>query len=126
MKWSKISGYPTYMVSESGNIRNLITKTILKPKQRFDGYLEVALSNNGKVVSKKIHRLVAETFLPKPSGGGNYVVGHKNNKRTDNRVSNLVWMTQSDNNKSENQDDEKNEYQNDSKTRTFSSKSFKK
>lgn len=125
MTWKKIEGYPMYALSSSGNVKNLNTGKILKPKERFDGYLEVTLSKDNVSSSKKIHRLVAENFLTKPSGAGNWIVNHKDNNRTHNSTSNLEWITKSENNKKENQDDEKNDYQNVSKDRTFSSRAFK-
>lgn len=126
MTWAKITGFPNYMVSSSGNVKNNVTGKILSPKIRYDGYLEVALTNSSGLKSKKVHRLVAEEFLKKPTGNENYIVGHKNNVRTDNKSSNLVWMSSSDNNKKENRDDKKNSYQNDSSKRTFSSEAYKK
>lgn len=39
-----------------------------------------------------IHRLVAEYFLPKPGKGKDYVV-HKDHVKTNNKATNLMWMT---------------------------------
>lgn len=60
-------------------------------KKDKDGYFEVLFSVNCKRYYKKVHQVVAETFLgDKPTG--NYVVDHKNRNRQDNRVENLRWL----------------------------------
>lgn len=48
-----------------------------------------------KRISKRVHRLVAEAFIPNPDDYK--VVGHKNNIKDDNRVDNLYWTTTSEN-----------------------------
>ena len=60
-----------------------------------DGYLRVCFRVNGKVVSKLVHRLVAETFLPNPENS--LQVNHKDCDRTNNNVDNLNWCTRQDN-----------------------------
>jgi len=46
---------------------------------------------------RRLHILVAETFLENPNGYP--IVGHKNNIKTDNRVANLYWTTWEENTK---------------------------
>lgn len=67
-------------------------KIIKKAQQLVHGYKYCAIRYKDKgLISKRIHRIVAETFIPNPN---NYnIVGHKNNIKCDNRVSNLYWTT---------------------------------
>lgn len=51
-------------------------------------------------VSKTVHRLVADAWLPNPKKLP--IVNHKNGNRDDNRVSNLEWSSVSENNRKEN------------------------
>ncbi|CAL6011946.1 HNH_endonuclease [Hexamita inflata] len=69
-----------------------ITQTINKNS----GYLQVRLvDQNNKKFNKYIHRILAEAFIPNLMGLP--VVNHKNRVRTDNRLENLEWTTQSEN-----------------------------
>lgn len=51
--------------------------------------------NNNKDERYKIHRLVAEIFIPNIEN--KEVVNHKNGNKLDNRESNLEWTTVSEN-----------------------------
>lgn len=68
----------------------------------IEGYLSVGLRKiiNGKSVQKlyKVHRLVAEYFIPRDTNI-NLVVNHKDGNKLNNNVSNLEWVTISENTK---------------------------
>jgi hypothetical protein len=61
-----------------------------------NGYIHIGLLRDRKQITKLAHRLIAETWLQKPSPSHNDV-NHQNKNRADNRVSNLQWMTRSEN-----------------------------
>lgn len=70
---------------------------ILKPKKDRGGYLYVQIPiESGKYKSVKIHRLVAETFIPNQKNLKN--VNHKDENKTNNCVENLEWCTTAYNN----------------------------
>lgn len=82
-----------YQISDLGRVRNnkgQILSQTLYPKT---GYLRVHLSKNGKAEWYTVHRLVAEAFIENPDGLPN--VNHKDEIKTNNRVNNLEWCTQS-------------------------------
>lgn len=62
-----------YKVSNLGRILSLNYKNtgkakLMTPSDNGDGYLQVHLRKNGEDKTCKVHRLVAETFLPNPEG----------------------------------------------------------
>jgi hypothetical protein len=63
---------------------------ILRPHMSM-GYLTVDLAHGGKISKKRIHRLMAEAFIP--GGSADLEVNHINEDRTDNRLENLEWVT---------------------------------
>ena len=84
--WKKIKDFEEYEINEVGQIKR--NSKILKPEIRT-GYYSVGLCKNGKRVHKRIHRLVAEAFIPNPNNLPQ--VNHKDENRLNNRVSNLEW-----------------------------------
>lgn len=96
--WLTVSGFPRYEVSSLGRFRNKATGRYLGGTATHNGYLHIGLFRDGRQVTKLAHRLVAETFLVKPSPTHNDV-NHRNKIRTDNRSQNLEWLTRSANSK---------------------------
>ena len=77
-----------YFITESGEVYN---KVGLKMKQQTDkyGYRYIKLCLNGVEKKHKIHRLVAEAFIPNLSYFKQ--VNHKDDCKTNNNVNNLEW-----------------------------------
>ena len=95
-EWRLITDYPSYMVSDMGNVKNTATDTIKKATQRPDGYKVVGLWDKGVSEVCYIHRLVGEAFLPNPDN--KHTINHKDGDKGNNHLSNLEWATNSENN----------------------------
>lgn len=108
--WKDIPNYKGfYQASNYGRIRSLdcLVKCrnghlrkkqgkILHPTPYKNGYLSVMISKYGVVKRITVHRLVALTFIPNPDNKPQ--IDHINAIISDNRVSNLRWVTYSENN----------------------------
>lgn len=109
--WKPIIGYENkYEVSNMGNVRSLyyINKMIYKKRpspiylkpirsgpKTGSGYLNVYLYKENKRIFRRIHHLVLENFVgPRPP---NHEGSHLNGISTDNRASNLAWLTRTQN-----------------------------
>lgn len=89
-EWRPVCGYETrYEVSNFGRVRNA-DGHILKPIKRR-GYLCLNFCVNGNRKDMKIHRLVAEAFIPNPDALP--FVNHKDEDKENNAVCNLEWCT---------------------------------
>jgi hypothetical protein len=86
-EWRKIPNFE-YEVSNTGNVRRYNSiKNIAQVKQ--PNRTTCMLWKDGKQYSCKVHRLLAQAFLPNPE---NYAeIDHINNDPNDNRVENLRW-----------------------------------
>lgn len=94
-EWKPIKGLH-YEVSSFGNIRNSEShKLISQFDKNGEGYIRVNLFSNGKKKRYFIHRLVAETFIPNPENKPQ--VNHKDGNKQNNELSNLEWVTCSEN-----------------------------
>ncbi len=107
-EWRCVKGYEgLYMVSNLGRVKrvdSVVNGKAGKPrvvigkirKQRLSfGYLRVKLSKGGVTRDHYVHKLVATAFIKKIIGKD--FVNHKLGVRHDNRVSQLEWVTASEN-----------------------------
>lgn len=78
-----------YFIDEQGNV--YVNDKKLKPQVDKNGYLWVNLNYDGKQHNHKIHRLVAQAFIPNPDNLQQ--INHKDEDKTNNRVENLEWCT---------------------------------
>lgn len=93
-QWLDVRGFEGfYQVSNLGRVRSLPRATtrgkILKGAGR--PYLGVRLTANGRYFSRRVHRLVAEAFVPNPDNLP--VVDHIDGNKLNNRADNLRWCT---------------------------------
>ena len=91
-----ILNYETYGINRSGEIKDFRTGKI---KEQFPnpngGHLRTALKNPDGYKTCIVHRLVAEQFIPNPHNKEE--VDHIDRCPTNNHVSNLRWVTKSEN-----------------------------
>lgn len=105
-EWRDIEGYEgLYQVSNEGRVKSLDkyvdnrwgTKQFVKGKVltnvKTQGYWYVGLNKNGKYKRHRIHRLVAEAFIPNPNNL--LEVNHKDENPDNNTVENLEWCDHS-------------------------------
>ena len=94
--WKDIKDYEgIYQVSNIGRVKRVDTDRILKGCKNRGGYLRVRLSKNNLASNKRIHRLVAQAFIPNTENKSQ--VNHIDEDKTNNRVDNLEWSTAKEN-----------------------------
>jgi hypothetical protein len=91
----KIEGYDYYTVSNYGRVFSSFSESFRKIKHKPNGYKAIDLCNNGKHKIYHIHRLVATYFIPNPENKP--YVNHIDGNKANNNVSNLEWVTGSEN-----------------------------
>lgn len=106
--WKPVAGYEgLYEVSNLGRVKSLPkvvdlgrakqnrVEKFLRPIPDGKGYLMVWLFKNQVKKMWKVHRLVADAFIPNPHNKPQ--VDHINTDKSDNRVCNLRWCTEKEN-----------------------------
>lgn len=107
--WKSVVGYEgLYEVSNFGRIRALaraycdkngrvsnIKERIMKQPLSNTGYHHTALRKNGISVTRNLHRIIAEAFIPNPDNKP--CINHINGDKSDNTLINLEWVTHAEN-----------------------------
>ena len=93
----QINGYNNYYIYDNGDVLNISTNKILKGSIGENGYKYYRLSKDNNKTMFYAHRLVAEHFLENP----NFlpIVNHKDGNKLNNQLSNLEWVSCSENTK---------------------------
>lgn len=100
-EWKEYKENPKYEISNYGSVRFTQSKQPKATHADAQGYLVIQYKVCGKKVSKKIHRMVAETFLEPPpqelidkcskEHWKVVLVKHLDNNKTNNHFKNLEW-----------------------------------
>lgn len=95
--WKPVVGYEgLYEVSDMGRVRSVAKQLVLQQSYTTNGYLKVRLYQLQEGKTKRVNRLVAFAHCSGYEIG--MVTNHKNGIKTDNRASNLEWVTSAENN----------------------------
>ena len=93
--WVDVVNFNNYEVSNFGRIRNKIKGNFLKQCFSNRGYVRVSLAGDGFRKTEDLHRIIARAFHNCDESG--LVVDHIDRNKTNNKPSNLRWVTHKEN-----------------------------
>ena len=96
-EWRDIPNWP-YQVSADGQVRNAKGQILRPWRHRGKGgvvYHRVTLRDKGERWNPRVHRLVAQAFIPNPQHLPE--VDHVDHNPANNHMDNLQWVTGSQN-----------------------------
>ena len=97
VKYKEVHGYQGYYAGYDGTIYSSKSNKIRKFTATKKGYLMVNLQDTEHVQHAfQVHRLVALTWIPNPDNKPE--VHHIDEDKTNNAVTNLMWVTRTENN----------------------------
>lgn len=95
-EWKIIKEFPNYSVSNTGKVINIKRNKLMSIYKKENGYLVVKLSRSNQSFEKRVHRLVAQAFIPNINNLPH--INHKDENPTNNNVDNLEWCDNQYNN----------------------------
>jgi hypothetical protein len=95
MEFVKIKNLERYEISKNSIIRNVENLKIKSQYISSTGYYMISVSTNNKTKPYRVHRLLAEMFIPKIDGFDH--VNHKDGNKLNNSLDNLEWCTNKQN-----------------------------
>ena len=102
-EWRDIEGYEgLYQVSNLGRIKSFrdnhynFREKILKLKYHNDGYVYINLCKDHNQKTFRVHKLVAQAFIPNPKKYNE--INHKDENKQNNKAENLEWCDREYNN----------------------------
>lgn len=102
MEWRVVEEFPTYSVSEAGQVKRTgdgrfrASNKLVKGSPDAYGYTQHGFWRDGKHVNRKAYQLVASAFIgPRPSP--KHEICHNDGSRTNDHWTNLRWDTRAGN-----------------------------
>ena len=93
-----IPGFPNYVVSTHGHVKNLVTNHYLRGSIGNSGYRSYRVKNKqGVYYTLGAHRAVALAYIPDERNRDELYVNHIDGDKLNNYVGNLEWVTESEN-----------------------------
>ena len=93
--WKTIDEFPSYLISNQGDVKNKRTGYIKKPGVGKRGYVVFSMEKEGKLYLRTQHIMLARTFIPNPLDKP--YVNHKDGNKQNNSMDNLEWVTAGEN-----------------------------
>jgi hypothetical protein len=93
--WTDVPGYPGYGANERGFVVNYLSKRVISNTVYRNGYVYVAMKENGEFKNKRLNRIIALTFHSNPDNLPH--VNHEDGIKENNHAANLNWSSVSDN-----------------------------
>ena len=91
-----LTGYEhEYAIAKDGRILSKLTDQYVQPSVDSNGYLKVILYKDGVKKTERVHRLVAQQFIPNPDNLP--VINHIDGNKQNPHYQNLEWCTQQEN-----------------------------
>lgn len=87
-----------YHINKLGDVKNIKTGYIHNTKVKQKDYLKANFTINNRGLKVALHRLIASTFLENPNPSIYKVVNHIDHNPNNNNLSNLEWVTLTENN----------------------------